>query len=363
MRRRVTGTALTVGLLVPTLLGCGSDEQVVNAAGHPPSFTQPTATPTVPADKSKVRYVSPTGNDNDHGTLNHPWRTLGVALNRVYGGQVLFVRGGTYHENIEHIQLHHGSSKRPVTVLAYPGENPVLVGSISLRRPKFWLIDNLDVTGDPSDPHPPSFMVKLIGGRAWTWQNSEFTDTVDRANVLITGSGVEPSGFTFRGNCLHGLPQPPHGSTNLFLGSMASGAYGTVTRNVLFNNDAQPNVRIGSGAGAPQRVKLLLNTIYGGSLGIDVRGRPHRVSISRNVLGGGSAPAEIRFPRGKSQGTSVTNNIAVDTQQMFRPKVSKDVNGFGNVVLSGSSDFVDTTRCDGFRSDVDAMGPYGAFAS
>jgi hypothetical protein len=355
------GTCAVLLLLATSLLACGSDEQIVTTK-VPIQTYRPTATPSVPVERSLVRYVSPAGNDDNPGTLDRPWRTLNWALSRVYNGQVLFVRGGTYHEAVDHVQLHHGSSKKPVTVLAYPGENPVLVGSISLRRPSFWMIDNLDVTGDPADHDPPSFMVKVVGGRHWTWQNSEFTGTTARANVMVTGSGVEPQGFTFTGNCLHGLPKPPQGSTNLFLGAMASGAYGTVSRNVLFNDDDQPNVRIGSGAGAPQRISLSLNTIYGGSLGIDVRGLPHKIFINRNVIGGSQAPAEIRFPEAKPRGTRLTNNIAVDTEQMLRPEVRKKVHGYGNVVLNDAPEFVDTTRCDGFRSGRGAVAPYGAFA-
>jgi hypothetical protein len=355
------GTCAVLLLLATSLLACGSDEQIVTAKA--PLSHSPSPTPSVTANTSDLRYVSPAGNDDNPGTLDQPWRTLSYALGRVISPQVLFVRGGTYRENVDHIRLHHGTADRPITVLAYPGENPVLVGSISLPRPVYWMIDNLDVTGDPADQDPPSFMVKIVGGHAWTWENSEFTNTVDRANVFITGWGVaEPSDFIFRGNCLHGLPQPPQGSSNLFLGSMQSGAHGLVARNVIFNTDDQPNVRIGSAAGAPQRVKLVSNTIYGGSLGIDVRGRPHRISISRNVLGGTSAPAEIRFPRQKSEGTSVTNNVAVNTQQMLRPEVRKTVHGYGNLELPGHTGFVDTTRCDGFRSGQDAMVPYGAFA-
>jgi hypothetical protein len=166
----------------------------------------------------------------------------------------------------------------------------------------------------------------------------------------------------FRGNCLHGLPTPPKSSTNLFLGSMGTGARGTVSRNVVFNDEGQPNVRIGSGAGAPTNVKVLWNTIYGGSLGIDVRGRPQRIKIGRNLLGGGSAPAMIRFPAGDPSGTTVNNNVAVQASRLLRPKVNEDVHGAGNIVLTGDPQFVDTTRCDGFRSGLDALIPYGADA-
>jgi hypothetical protein len=360
MMRRFARTVVALALLATTLLAC-SDEEVVQGAPPSPS---PTPSPSVPTQPSMVRYVSTTGSDKNPGTLDQPWRTLAHALHTVYDGQVLFVRGGTYREQIDHLRLHTGTRDAPITVLAYPGENPVLVGTISLRRPAFWLIDNLDVQGDPSVPARSSFMVKVIGGRGWTWENSDFSDTTGKANVLITGFGIgEPSAFRFSGNCLRGLPSLPLGSTNLFLGAMLKGAHGIVERNVVFNTEGQPNVRVGSGAGAPRRVKIRENTIFGGSLAIDVRGHPHGVTISKNIVGGSiTAPAMIRFHRGKPHGTKVTSNVAVVAKQMFRPEVRKIVNGFGNAVLSQDPKFVDTTRCDGYRPGLDALIPYGAFA-
>jgi hypothetical protein len=365
MSRRVTRGAACLALVATTVLGCSS-EQVVRGSSAPPT-PSPTPSPPVPSQPALVRYVSPLGNDNNLGTIDAPWRTLTYALGRVYAGQVLFVRGGTYREQIAHVPIHYGKPGLPVTVLAYPGENPVLEGSVSLRRPLYWLIDNLDVRGDPKAAKPPSFMVKVIGGHAWTWENSEFTGTAGRANVMITGFGIgEPSGFRFSGNCLHDLPTPPMGSTNLFLGSMLSGAHGIVERNVIFNTDGQPNVRVGSGAGAPSHVKLRQNTIYGGSLGIDVRGRPRHVKISRNILGGSPAPAMIRFPRGRPRGTAVNSNVVVEARQLLRPevrkKVQKKVHGYGNLTLPQDPEFVDTTRCDGYRPRLDALIPYGALA-
>jgi hypothetical protein len=362
MKHRITGSAVLMVLLVGPLQGC-SQEQVVTASA-PPTHTPPPA-PSVPVNERLIRYVSPTGDDGNLGTRDKPWRTLRQALGRMFAGEVLYVRGGSYHEEIAHVVLHRGKPDKPITVMAYPGENPVLVGSISLRRPANWLIDNLDVAGDPSVPRSrqPKSMVKVVGGHGWTWQNSDFARTTRRANVKITGWGkVEPAAFKFRANCLHDLPQPPQGSTNLFLGPMKWGAHGIVAHNVIFNYDRQPNVRVGSGAGGPFRVRLISNTIFGGKLGIEIRGRPRHVKISRNVLGGGFAPAEIRFPHGVSLGTSLTNNVAVNAAQLFRPKVRMTVHDFGNVVLPEDPGFVDTTRCDGFQPGLDAMIPYGAFA-
>jgi hypothetical protein len=372
MTRTPARMVLALALLATALLGCRNEEVVKGKGALSPS---PIPSPSVPTEASLLRYVSPDGDDDNPGTLDRPWGTLAHAFRRLYLGQVLFVRGGVYHEQIDHLQLHPGTPAAPITVLAYPGENPVLAGTVSLRRPTYWLIDNLDVTGDRSAKGQSPYMVKVIGGHAWTWQDSEFSGTLGKANVMITGAGLgEPSGFQFRGNCIHGLPKPPMRSTNLFLGAMERGAHGVVARNVIFNADGQANVRIGSGAGTPVRVKIVRNTVYGGSLGVDVRGRPRDVKIVRNVIGGSTAPAMIRLHPVRLPGdaeltkrdTQVSNNVAVDAAQLLRPEVRKTLesseHGYGNVVLTQDPEFSDTTRCDGFHARLDAMIPYGAFA-
>jgi hypothetical protein len=45
-----------------------------------------------------------------------------------------------------------------------------------------------------------------------------------------------------------------------------------------------------------------------------------------------------------------------------RKKVQKKVHGYGNLTLPQDPEFVDTTRCDGYRPRLDALIPYGALA-
>jgi hypothetical protein len=52
----------------------------------------------------------------------------------------------------------------------------------------------------------------------------------------------------------------------------------------------------------------------------------------------------------------------VDALQLLRPEVRTNVRGHSNIDLPVPSELVSTTRCDGFRSGLDAILPYGAFA-
>jgi uncharacterized protein (TIGR03437 family) len=78
-------------------------------------------------------YVSPTGNDAFAGTLDKPFATIQFAVNHLTPGDVLFVRGGSYSETVTVRQS--GTAGAPITIQAYPGECPILLGSKPVPGP------------------------------------------------------------------------------------------------------------------------------------------------------------------------------------------------------------------------------------
>ena len=74
-------------------------------------------------------YVSPNGSDNNNGTLDSPWQTLGYALGRLLPGDVLYLRGGRYYEHEIMTRL-KGTASAPITVRSYPGEQAVIDGGV-----------------------------------------------------------------------------------------------------------------------------------------------------------------------------------------------------------------------------------------
>ncbi len=84
-----------------------------------PSFAQ-TTVPTY--------YVSPTGSDTHDGrTVGTAFRTITKAAAVVGPGDRVWIRGGTYRENVN-IQA-SGTETAPITFEAYPGERPAMDGS------------------------------------------------------------------------------------------------------------------------------------------------------------------------------------------------------------------------------------------
>lgn len=60
-------------------------------------------------------YVSTNGSDSAAGTQSSPWRTLRFALSQVGRGQTLYIRGGTYVENVKLTNPRRGTPSERVT--------------------------------------------------------------------------------------------------------------------------------------------------------------------------------------------------------------------------------------------------------
>ena len=77
-------------------------------------------------DESADDFVSPSGNDNNPGTLVSPFFTLAKAVSVASPGNIIYLRGGTYFYT-QTIKIDApGNATNRTKVLAYPGEHPVL---------------------------------------------------------------------------------------------------------------------------------------------------------------------------------------------------------------------------------------------
>jgi len=74
-------------------------------------------------------YVSSDGSDQNTGaTTNAPFATVMKALKTAAAGDTIYLRGGTYREGL-YVYQRGGTADAPLTLTAYPGEQPVLKGS------------------------------------------------------------------------------------------------------------------------------------------------------------------------------------------------------------------------------------------
>jgi parallel beta-helix repeat protein len=123
-------------------------------------------------------YVSIEGSDSDSGTVDSPWRTIQHSANLMVAGDTVYVRGGEYHECID--IKRSGSSGKPITYIAYPGEHPIIDGAgvtctawhgtIYANGPDYIIIDGFEIR-DTND-----YAIRSMYGSHWIIQNCKIHD-------------------------------------------------------------------------------------------------------------------------------------------------------------------------------------------
>jgi hypothetical protein len=79
-----------------------------------------------------THYVSPTGDDANNGSSpSTPFGSIMKGVNSITAGDVLCVRDGVYYEAISISQS--GSPSQPITIMAFPGETPIIDGRAGLQ--------------------------------------------------------------------------------------------------------------------------------------------------------------------------------------------------------------------------------------
>jgi hypothetical protein len=92
-----------------------------------------TAAFTITPHLATSYYVSPEGNDAWPGTEAQPFATIQLAVSRLLPGDTLYIRAGNYHEVVTVGQS--GTAEAPITIQAYPGECPTLIGATEVAGP------------------------------------------------------------------------------------------------------------------------------------------------------------------------------------------------------------------------------------
>ena len=98
-----------------------------NSAGESGNSNEAKATV---ARSPTTYYVSPTGSDSSPGTQAQPFATVQKGANQLLAGDTLILRAGNYHETVT--VSTSGTANAPITIQAYAGECPVLIGATAV---------------------------------------------------------------------------------------------------------------------------------------------------------------------------------------------------------------------------------------
>ncbi len=163
----------------------------------PADDSVPTPT-TEPPQTGDIIYVSPTGNDSWAGTLDQPLRTIQKGVDLAAAGQTVYVREGTYVEQV--IISNSGTSTSPITISAYPGETPVIDGQYHLPT------NNGDWANCNNTVSPPrcfnyGHLVRIEGDYI-ILDGFEIRHSLGRGVVVYREDSI-PTGSIIRNNNIH----------------------------------------------------------------------------------------------------------------------------------------------------------------
>jgi hypothetical protein len=121
MYASLRGVVAVVAIFVTSLVT--ADDKYLS---HPPLRKTPTAAKR-PMGDGPAKFVDAVRGDDAHpGTEVAPWQTLNHAIEQLAAGDTLYVRGGTYYENVRMSMT--GQTGKPITIRSYPGEQAVIDG-------------------------------------------------------------------------------------------------------------------------------------------------------------------------------------------------------------------------------------------
>jgi len=178
-----------------------------NTAGESANSNEASATPQAPPPHTPTSYyVSPTGNDSWPGTLAQPFKTVQFAVNQLYAGDTLNIRDGSYHESVT--VPRSGTASAPITIQAYTGECPALIGATPVAGPWTvysgaiykapWPTQPLQVFSDThllNEARWPNTAIEDFAGQTYALAESGSYDFIsytgsDIPNVDLTGAWV-----------------------------------------------------------------------------------------------------------------------------------------------------------------------------
>lgn len=95
---------------------------------HPPLREAPAPSKRPLADGPAKFVDAQVGEDGNNGSEKRPWKTINHALRQLSPGDTLYLRKGSYFENVYCAVA--GTPEKPITIRSYPGEQAVIDGGL-----------------------------------------------------------------------------------------------------------------------------------------------------------------------------------------------------------------------------------------
>ncbi len=194
----VTGATAGSATITATSEGQSGTSAVTVVLPNPADSTLGAALPLpLAASTGAAFYVATTGDDANPGTVAQPWKTIQNAMDALQPGQIAYVRAGTYVTGATfgtdadtYVFSKACSALAPCSLVAYPGERPILHGQVritgSYLRLSGFIIEgplSRDVT---SPTERRAMQVNVVGAHDLELSYNEIRNNDYHAGIYLT---------------------------------------------------------------------------------------------------------------------------------------------------------------------------------
>jgi hypothetical protein len=169
-------------------------------------------------------YVSPSGNDQGHGTADQPFATLQTAMDHLGPGDTLQILKGTYFGAVQ--MNHSGTEAQPITIQA--GEGVTLVGAQPVAGP--WAKDKGSIYKAPWPSQPVQVFCDGHLLNEARWPHAE-VEGLSHQPVAIADVGSPTFTACFK--------LPPVDLTGAYIQVMAGQSWCAYTRKIVYDDRAK----------------------------------------------------------------------------------------------------------------------------
>jgi len=345
----VTGVTAGSATITATSEGQSGTSAVTVVLPNPGDSTLGSALPApLAASTGAAFYVATTGDDANPGTLAQPWKTIQKAMNALQPGQIAYVRAGTYEtggtfgtSNDSQYWSATCTATGPCSIVAYPGEQPIIHGWIKITgsyiRLSGFIIEgplSRDVT---SCTERRAMQIEFSGGHDVEISHNEIRNNDYHAGIYLAGV----SSIQILANYIHDngrftiANDPCTGSStwNVDHGiywSSSSGGASLVAGNVFEHNRGH-GIQLYPGA---LNVIVTQNTfVTNGNSGVYISSSSDLVTVIDNIVAFNDRNGQMQIQSGN--GNVIMRNV------VFSPNSS-----YNTIENSTSSVITDNTFAD-----------------
>jgi parallel beta-helix repeat protein len=254
------------------------------------------------AQAANTYYVATSGSNSNLGTQAAPFRDINRGIQALSSGDTLYVRGGTYNEQISspvNARIPSGTPQQPTTIAGYPGETAILTRETRVQDGfdsvpvSYVLFTNFTVRAPCSGPFDNGFS---FGGTTHHVRVTE-SDITACTGVVIANSTDH---IEIASNLIHDAPAPFTSAYGMYI----NGNHMLIENNHIYNNSGYAIHLYSSGANNVSDNVIRGNIIYGNCFDDGVRNQAlnaviissgsnnyfyNNILYNNNCLGGGPA--------------------------------------------------------------------------